>query len=50
MAQKKINLSRRSFLRKTAVVGAGAWAAPYFSRRAFAASRDRVTIYGLGPF
>ncbi|HEY5543033.1 MAG TPA: ABC transporter substrate-binding protein [Candidatus Binatia bacterium] len=45
MAQKKINLSRRSFLRKTAVVGAGAWAAPYFSRRAFAASRDRVTIY-----
>ena len=45
MAQSKISVSRRNFLKKSAILGAGALAAPYLSRRALAASSDRVTIY-----
>ena len=45
MAQKKFDQSRRSFLRNTAILGAGAMAGPYLSRRAVAASPDRVTIF-----
>jgi peptide/nickel transport system substrate-binding protein len=45
MAKSKITVSRRNFLKNSAILGAGAWAAPYLCRHAFAASRDRVTIY-----
>jgi peptide/nickel transport system substrate-binding protein len=45
MAQKKPGISRRDFLKRGAALGVGAMAGPYISRDAFAASRDRVTIY-----
>jgi peptide/nickel transport system substrate-binding protein len=45
MAQKKPGISRRDFLKRGAAFGVGAVAGPYISRDAFAASRDRVTIY-----
>ena len=45
MAKNSSGVSRRNFLKKSALLGAGAWAAPYLSRDLFAASRDRVTIY-----
>jgi peptide/nickel transport system substrate-binding protein len=45
MAKGKIDVGRRNFLKKGALLGAGALAAPYFSHDSFAASRDRVTIF-----
>src|ERR671914_1491297 len=45
MARSKTGVSRRNFLKRSALLGAGALAAPYFSRNSFAASRDRVTIF-----
>ena len=45
MAQKKPGIGRRDFLKRGAALGVGAMVAPYISRDAFAASRDRVTIY-----
>jgi peptide/nickel transport system substrate-binding protein len=45
MTKKKTGLSRRDFLKTGATLGAGAILAPYISRDAFAASRDRITIY-----
>jgi peptide/nickel transport system substrate-binding protein len=45
MSRKKAGVSRREFLKRGAAAGLGALAAPYISRDAFAASRDRVTIY-----
>jgi peptide/nickel transport system substrate-binding protein len=45
MARKKLDISRRDFLKRGAALGVGAMVGPYVSRDAFAASRDRVTIY-----
>jgi ABC-type transport system substrate-binding protein len=45
MAKKKIDLSRRSFLKRGAALGIGAAVGPLILRNSFAASRDRVTIY-----
>ena len=45
MANNKSGVSRRNFLKRSALLGAGALAAPYLSRDSFAASRDRVTIF-----
>ncbi len=45
MAKKQTDLSRRNFLKRSALLGAGALAAPYLARKGYAASRDRVTIY-----
>lgn len=45
MTKKKTGISRRDFLKTGATLGAGAILAPYISRDAFAASRDRITIY-----
>ena len=45
MSESKVDLSRRSFLKQSAWLGAGALAGRYFSSEAWAASRDRVTIY-----
>ena len=45
MAKRQSHMNRRNFLKHSAIFGAGALAAPYFSRHAYAASRDRVTIY-----
>ena len=45
MTRKNKLISRREFLRKSATISAGAAVAPYIYRQAFAASRDRVTIY-----
>src|SRR5436309_69090 len=45
MKPKQAHVSRREFLKKNAVAGLGAVIAPYISCDAFAASRDRVTIY-----
>lgn len=45
MATKKTDVSRRNFLRNSAVLGAGVLLGPYISRNASAASRDRVTIF-----
>jgi peptide/nickel transport system substrate-binding protein len=45
MAQKKPGISRRDFLKRGAGLGVAAMVGPYISRDAFAASRDRVTIY-----
>lgn len=44
MAGPRRGMSRREFLKKSAAAGLGA-AAPAFLRDAFAASRDRITIY-----
>jgi peptide/nickel transport system substrate-binding protein len=45
MARTAISRSRRNFLKRSALLGAGALAAPYLARNSFAASQDRVTIY-----
>src|SRR5687767_14100027 len=45
MASKHRGVSRREFLKRSALAGVGAMVGPYISRDAFAASRDRVTIY-----
>src|ERR671918_1247584 len=45
MAKKKCGVSRRDFLKRSAIAGVGAMVGPYISRDAFAASPDRVTIY-----
>lgn len=45
MAKKRIEVSRREFLKKTAALGVGALVGPYIDRDAFAASKDRVVIY-----
>jgi peptide/nickel transport system substrate-binding protein len=45
MTKKKAGMSRRDFLKRSATLGAGAMLGPYIARDAFAASRDRVTIY-----
>jgi peptide/nickel transport system substrate-binding protein len=45
MSAKKTSITRREFLKRSAVAGLGAAVGPYVSRDAFAASRDRVTIY-----
>jgi peptide/nickel transport system substrate-binding protein len=45
MANKKTEVSRRDFLKKSAALGVGAIVGPYMYRHAYAASRDRVTIY-----
>ena len=39
------DVSRRDFLKKSAALGLGTAMAPYLYRNAFAASKDRVTIY-----
>jgi ABC-type transport system substrate-binding protein len=45
MPQKRINISRRDFLKKGAVAGMAAIAGPSIPRDAFAASQERVVIY-----
>ena len=40
-----IEISRRDFFKKSAALGVGALAAPYIHGNAFAATRDRVTVY-----
>jgi peptide/nickel transport system substrate-binding protein len=45
MAKKTTRISRRDFLKRGAAIGAGALAGRYFCGDAFAASRERVTIY-----
>src|SRR5687768_16053163 len=45
MKKRKTDLSRRNFLKRSALLGAGALAVPYLARKGYAASRDRVTIY-----
>lgn len=45
MAKRTGRITRRDFLKRGAALGAGAMAAPYIARDAFAASRERVTIY-----
>jgi peptide/nickel transport system substrate-binding protein len=45
MAKQGRGVSRRDFLKRSAMAGVGAMVGPYISRHAFAASRDRITIY-----
>ena len=45
MSRKSIEISRRDFFKKSAALGVGALAAPYIHSNAFAATRDRVTVY-----
>jgi len=45
MFRKRSVISRRQFLKQSAVVAAGAAVGPHFLRHAQAASRDRVTIF-----
>ena len=45
MTKRKAGMSRRDFLKRSAAVGVGAMVGPYIARDAFAASRDRITIY-----
>jgi len=45
MAKKTCRITRRDFLKRGATLGVGAMVGPYIARDAFAASRDRVTIY-----
>ncbi|HKY06805.1 MAG TPA: twin-arginine translocation signal domain-containing protein, partial [Candidatus Binatia bacterium] len=45
MANETGGITRRDFLKQGAALGAGALVGPYIARAAFAASRDRVTIY-----
>src|SRR5499427_10916745 len=45
MSRRRTGISRRDFLKAGATLGAGALFAPYVARDAFAASRDRITIY-----
>ena len=45
MAKKNGGISRRDFLKRSAALGVGAMVGPYISRDAFAASRERITVY-----
>ena len=45
MVKKSTDISRRDFLKQSATVGAGIAMGSVIYRDAFAASRDRVTIY-----
>ena len=45
MAKKSRGISRRNFLKRSAAAGLAALVGPYIARDAFAASRDRITIY-----
>ena len=45
MSRKSIEISRRDFFKKSAALGVGALAAHYIHSNAFAATRDRVTVY-----
>ena len=45
MAIKDSKITRRNFLKQGAALGIGAAVGPYLRRSAFAASRDRITIY-----
>ena len=45
MRKRTNEISRREFLKKSAAAGVGAMVGPYVARDAFAATRDRVTIY-----
>ena len=45
MARGKMSVSRRNFLKQSLMIGTGALAARYLDAKAFAASRDRVTIF-----
>lgn len=45
MAKPTRGISRRDFLKKSATLGVGAAVAPAIVRDAFAASRERITIY-----
>ena len=45
MRKRTNGISRREFLKKSAAAGVGAMVGPYVARGAFAATRDRVTIY-----
>src|SRR5882724_659857 len=45
MTKKRTGISRRDFLKTSAALGAGAMLGPTIARDAFAASRDRITIY-----
>ncbi len=45
MANEAKGISRRTFLKRSAAMGAGVIIAPHLARESFAASRDRVTIY-----
>ena len=45
MAIKKQGITRRDFLKRSAAAGVGAIVGPCVARDAFAATRDRVTIY-----
>ena len=45
MKKKSRGISRRDFFKTGAALGVGAFAGPYIVRDAFAASRERITIY-----
>jgi peptide/nickel transport system substrate-binding protein len=45
MRKQHRGVSRRDFLKRSAIMGVGAMAGAYLSRDAFAASSDRITIY-----
>jgi peptide/nickel transport system substrate-binding protein len=45
MAKKYGRIGRREFLQRGATLSVGALVGPYIARDAFAASRDRITIY-----
>src|SRR5262252_10742486 len=45
MSRRRTGISRRDFLKVGATFGTGALFASYVARAAFAASRDRITIY-----
>ncbi len=45
MAKTGRSISRRRFIKTSAALGVGAVVAPYISRHAWAASKERVTIY-----
>jgi len=45
MRKRTNGISRREFLKNSAAAGVGAMVGPYVARGAFAATRDRVTIY-----
>lgn len=45
MARNHRGISRRDFLKRSALASVGAMVGPYISGDAFAASRDRMTIY-----
>ncbi|HEU4638751.1 MAG TPA: twin-arginine translocation signal domain-containing protein, partial [Candidatus Binatia bacterium] len=45
MSKRDNKISRRNFLKGSAALGAGFITTPHLFRNAFAASRDRITIY-----